>query len=467
MSDYFKKNKLLLEKHSSAAKELAEGLPPTIRVQSTPTGEDTVWHNDMLIHSMYDPVKEGRAFANKVGPGSQVCLYGFGLGYHIKSLLEKIGPSGFLLVTELNPDLVLAAMTLKDQSAILSDERFHLVFGFNEEKVAAEITDYMGRLQEECKGKLDVLFHPPSFKCIPSTFPRLTNSLEVLLLERRFPAVLGSTEQENYELNIELVRQSPGINELNCEHNGKPGILISAGPSLDDILPYLQQMRGDAVLACVDTTLPIPAREGIHPDYVFSLDPQEISFEYFRENLGSTAKLIFTPTANSKIVHSYQGEKYVVFKEGSKFIDNDSVADKKGSTPAGGSVSCLALDVMIQLGCNPIFLTGQDLSFPSNRNYSRFSNNNEQIMDKVNDKISLKKSHLAKTRESKTISVETNDGREVTTNQAMYSYLRAIEELAAAAPETTIYNLCSHGAQIDHVISLGSVNELIKILVHK
>jgi len=28
----------------------------------------------------------------------------------------------------------------------------------------------------------------------------------------------------------------------------------------------------------------------------------------------------------------------------------------------------------------------------------------------------------------------------------MYGYLRAIEELAAANPATTIYNLCSHGA---------------------
>jgi hypothetical protein len=70
-------------------------------------------------------------------------------------------------------------------------------------------------------------------------------------------------------------------------------------------------------------------------------------------------------------------------------------------------------------------------------------------------------------RENKTINVETTDGREVVTNQAMYSYLRAIEELAAANPETTIYNLCSHGAQIDHVISLGSVNELIKVLTDK
>ena len=132
----------------------------------------------------------------------------------------------------------------------------------------------------------------------------------------------------------------------------------------------------------------------------------------------------------------------------------------KGSTRSGGSVSCLALDALVRFGCNPVFLIGQDLSFPSNRSYSSFSNNNEQMLDNLNNHNSLAEIHYAKSRENKTINIETNDGRIVPTNQAMYSYLRAMEELAAENPETKIYNLCSHGAQIENVISLGSVNEL-------
>ena len=453
----------LLEKHSSDTRDLSEELPATIKVKTTPSGDNTVWLNNILIHSMYDPVKEGRTFAKKVKTGSQVCLYGFGLGYHIDPLLEKIGANGFLLAIELNPDLLLAAMMLRDHSKILCDERFHLVFGSNEEKVATEITTYMDRLQKTCSGTLEVLFHLPSFKCIPNTFPRLMNALEVLLMERRFPAVLGSVEKENYSLNKEIVQDSTGIKFLNSAHKGKPGILVSAGPSLDDILPYLKQVSRNAILGCVDTALPILSREGILPQYVFSLDPQEDSFRYFQENLESPIKLIFTPTANSKIVHRYQGEKFVVFKKGhSKYKEETAVINDKGSTESGGSVSCLALDAFVQFGCNPVFLIGQDLSFPNNRNYSSFSNNNEQMMDKLGNQTSLTETHYAKSRENKTISIETNDGREVITNQAMYSYLRAIEEIAAKNPKTKIYNLCSHGARIDHVISLGSVKELLK-----
>ena len=455
-----------MRQHSPYANDLPEGFSSSIKVQTTPSGSDTVWLDNALIHSMYDPVKEGETFANKVATGSQICLYGFGLGYHIDSLLKRIGPDGFLLAIELNPDLLFAAMTLKDQSEILCDKRFHLVFGLDEEKVSAEISKYMKQLQTR-PGSLEILFHSPSFKGIPSHFPRLTNSLEILLIERRFPAVLGSVEKENYSLNKEIVRKSTGISSLTSKHKGKPGIVVSAGPSLDEILPYLKQIKENAILGCVDTALPILSHEGISPQYVFSLDPQEDSFGYFQENLGSSAKLIFTPTANSKIVHSYRGEKFIIFKvKHSKYNEDENIINDKGSTETGGSVSCLALDALVQFGCNPVFLIGQDLSFPNNRSYSSFSNNNEQMLDKLGNHNSLTKTHYAKSRESKIISVKTNDGHKVVTNQAMYSYLRAIEQIAAKNPGTKIYNLCSHGAEIDQVTSLGSVKEILKFLVN-
>ena len=314
---------------------------------------------------------------------------------------------------------------------------------------------------------LEVIFHSPSFKCIPSSFPQLTNSLEVLLMERRFPAVLGDMEKENYVLNKEIVEQNAGINFLRSKHKGKPGLLVSAGPSLDDILPYLKQIDKKFILACVDTALPILSREGIVPDYVFSLDPQEDSFQYFRDYLESSAKLIFTPSANTKVVHYYKGEKFVVFKQtSSQFTEEESVINSKGSTQSGGSVSCLALDVLIQFGCNPIFLTGQDLSFPSNRIYSSFSNNNKQMVDRLDSASMLKENHKTASKKEKTVTVENIAGDKVATNQAMYSYLRAIEEIAAVNPQIKIYNLCSHGAQIDNVIPLGSANELMKFLTH-
>jgi hypothetical protein len=466
MSQYFKKNIQLLEQNSPSAKMLKESLPASVKLKTTSTGENTVWLNSILIHSMYDPVKEGQMFSNEIKEDSQVCLYGFGLGYHIESILKKIGPNGNLLVIELNPDLLQSAIILRDQSLTFKDDRFDLVFGLDEETVSMEITTHMKRMQIKEPENLKVLFHMPSFKCIPSNFPKLTNSLEVLLMERRFIAVLGKTEKKNYKLNKKIVEQSNGISNLNSSHMGKPGLLFSAGPSLDNILPYLKQIDKNFVIACVDTTLPILSREKITPNYVFSLDPQEDSFQYFQGYLDSSAKLIFTPTANTKVVHCYKGEKFIVFK--SKLSSSNKEIfniNNKDSTQSGGSVSCLALDSLIKFGCDPIFLIGQDLSFPNNRIYSSFSNSNTHMMDELGNGSFLDQTHYTKSRKDKTISVETNSGSEVVTNQAMYSYLRAIEEIVEANPQTKIYNLCSHGAKIHNTVSLGSASELVRFLI--
>ena len=466
MSEFFEKNMKLLERHTSCTKNLTNQLPKSIKVKTTPSGNDTIRLNNILIHSMYDPVKEGQNFAEKITTGSQVCLYGFGLGYHIDFILKKNGPNGFLLAIELNTDLLLAAMILRDQSKILLNDRFHLIHGLNEEIVSMEIVKYMEKMASSSAKNFEIFFHSPSFKCIPSSFPRLVNSLDILLMERRFPAVLGDVEKENCALNKEIVEQNIGINFLCSKHKGKPALLVSAGPSLDDILPYLKQVDKKFILACVDTALPILLHEGITPDYVFSLDPQEDSFQYFQDCLESSAKLIFTPSANTKVVHYYKGEKFVVFKQASSQFNEEKYINTKGSTRSGGSVSCLGLDVLIQFGCDPIFLIGQDLSFPCNRTYSSFSNNNKQMMDSLDSGRILKDNYKLVNRKEKTVKVKNIAGNKVATNQAMYSYLRAIEEIAAENPKTKIYNLCSHGAQIDNIINLGSANEIMKFLTN-
>ena len=86
------------------------------------------------------------------------------------------------------------------------------------------------------------------------------------------------------------------------------------------------------------------------------------------------------------------------------------------------------------------------------------------MLDKLDSAYSLKGSHKSDSIRQKTVNVKNIVGDNVVTNQAMYSYIRGIEEIAAVNPKIKIYNLCSHGAKINKVIPLGSVNELIKFL---
>ena len=459
-NQFFEKNTKALETCSSGHERLPEKISEHISVVSKPSL--TIRYKNIFLHSSYDPEKEACRFAEKIKSGARVCLYGFGLGYHLNTILKKIGSEGCLIAIELNLDILTAALQLRDLTEILEDQRFRLIYGNNEIKVSHEIDYEMGRISKDQVNSLEVLFHKPSFKCIPSTFPSLTNALEVLLLDRRFPAIFRSLEEGNYSLNQKIVMDSPGINTLKNLHQGKPGILVSAGPSLDLILPHLCRIQKEFMIVCVDTAFPILVKNGIQPDYTFSLDPQLESTEHFIECSTGKTKLIFMPTSNHNVMKNFKGERYVVYKEGHNLSkDSKHSMKKKGTTQAGGSVACLGLDMLIHFGCDPIFLAGQDCAFSGNRYYSSYSEFNQKLQNRITRMTPLDHLHQEKSRKNKQLLVKCVQGNSLLTDQVMYSYLRTLEHIIKANPDTRFFNLFSHGAEIEKAEALGSANELI------
>jgi len=126
---FFQKNLALLKDHVSWTANIHNELSKKITVLDANSGKPTAQYENILLHSKYDPEKEGAEFAKKIPPGSRVCLYGFGIGYHLKPLLEKIGPDGFLLVIELNLDILATALKIRDHTQLFQNNRFKLISG--------------------------------------------------------------------------------------------------------------------------------------------------------------------------------------------------------------------------------------------------------------------------------------------------------------------------------------------------
>ncbi len=336
MHSYFEKNNALLASRGFLNTELSSQLSPDIEIKPTRQEEITIKLGKLLIHSAYDPVREAKQFADRLPRGKSVCLYGYGLGYHLPPLLEQMGADQILLVIELNPDLLSAAMILRDQQEVLQHKNFRLITGGNEKQVAHEIRQNLSVLNEDSVANFEVIFHSPSFQVIPSRFPTLTNALEILLMERRFPAVLGDIENSNLVNNRDIIHSSEGINSLKDKFIDQPAILISAGPSLDGLHPYFDWLAQRTLVTCVDTTFPLLAQKNITPDFVFTLDPQENSFRYFAAHLKNPAPLIYTPTAQTRILHHYEGKKIVVFKDGHRLYqgEKDLAIEKAPPGPA-------------------------------------------------------------------------------------------------------------------------------------
>ena len=69
--------------------------------------------------------------------------------------------------------------------------------------------------------------------------------------------------------------------------------------------------------------------------------------------------------------------------------------------------------------------------------------------------------HQEKSRKNKQLLVKCVQGNSLLTDQVMYSYLRTLEHIIKANPDTRFFNLFSHGAEIEKAEALGSANELI------
>ncbi|QPJ62801.1 MAG: motility associated factor glycosyltransferase family protein [Candidatus Nitronauta litoralis] len=464
MNSTFLKNIEAFKAEIPALSRLSGSTSKSVELFPSRSGPTTGRFKDILLHSSYDPTKEAAGFASKITSGSRIGLYGFGLGYHIKALLNKIGPEGELIVIELNPDVLTAAFSLNDMAYLAKDPRFQLVYSDTETEAADKISEAMGRLCPEDGQPPILLFHPSSYECLPKKFPNILRALEVLRLERKVPALFGNLEQQNAEINWGIVTQSPGIRMLQNKFPSKPAILVSAGPSLDGMMHFLPALTDFCITGCVDTAFPLLESASIQADYVFSVDPQNESFFHFENHLASQTSLVFQPTSHPRIIRHFQGNKFVVFKDGHKItLDHASLAAEKGMSKAGGSVSCLALDCLIQMGCDPILLVGQDCAFPGGRVYGRKAENQLEEATNLTREIAAGGLQNTRSRRYEKIKVPGCHGQNLFTSPALFSYLRTIEQIAETHPEIRILNLSSQGAHIERAPYIGSLKELMNL----
>ncbi|MEK6590726.1 MAG: 6-hydroxymethylpterin diphosphokinase MptE-like protein [Nitrospinota bacterium] len=473
-------------------------------VFTTRTGHISARCNGILLHSSYDPIRDGNRFAetSEIKSGDTVLLYGFGLGYHVDSILKAVGENGNLLVLELNREILSLAFVSRDISDILSQSNLWIITGSNELEVstafsryASEKWDYLPDAQKK------VAIFLPSFKLIPSSPPLLKgawhgapirwmghsgwvggfegikNAFKMLQVERRFPVLFGDIERRNFRLNRDEILKSDGIKGFFGKFKGMAGILISSGPSLDPALPELKNLSESAVIMAVDSALNALIKNGIKPDFAISIDPQDFSYihlvDYFETDTShrcTNIPLIILPTSNPIVVKNYKGKKYVAQKnrewvnrrKGETEMSplprfSDSPLPDFGYTEGGGSVSCIALDLLIKFGANPIIFVGQDCAFPGKRFYSNAVAEGERWLDLINGSYVLRDIHRDKIMEQRAVYIKDRFGLQVQTHENLNRYIRYIEEMVERERDISFYNLNSKGAGFRGVEDIPSL----------
>lgn len=240
-----------------------------------------------------------------------------------------------------------------------------------------------------------------------------------------------------------IVRQLENLGEnriaANCLKGlfrGQSAVVLGGGPSLDDILPWIQEHKGRLIIIAVSRISRQLLAAKLLPHFVVSIDPQDISFDVSREMLRMHETAIFTHAYHvcPQLPAQWAGRSLYL---GDLFpwpcaLNNNNV-------PAHGpTVTNAALGLAMAMECSQIVLAGVDLCFsPSGMTHAGGSN----------------ESILGPYLKGAAHRVQTNGGWMAQTNGGFRNAMDVLEQQAGLARELglRVINPAAAAARIAHV----------------
>lgn len=336
----------------------------------------------LFIHSRVDPLREAERFIQDIDVTGRdlAVVFGFGFGYHIEELLKKAGSDITILTVEKNPLIIRKALESRDLRELLSRRNLILTIDPDEDELATIMHG---------KSSRNVLFvtHRGSHQVYPEYYSNMLSIMKSYISTKDVNiATLAKFEKtwtSNIARNIGVIADSCGANVFYNGFKGIPAIVVAAGPSLTDSIPFIRENSTRALIIAVDTSYKILLSYGITPHFCVSVDAQLINSRYFEGVPESETVLIADPMVHPSTFRFFKGEVTVtgVAFEMMKWIEN--ICGARGELTHGGSVSTNAYDFAKRLGASPVILVGQDLSFTNGLAHVKGSYLDEQIHNKT------------------------------------------------------------------------------------
>ncbi len=259
---------------------------------------------------------------------------------------------------------------------------------------------------------------------------------------------------------------------------GIPGVLVAAGPSLQESFGHLHMLKKRAFILCVDSALKVLLHAGIVPHAVITLDAQihtlfaftgiDLSNILLFADLASNPsifykakvkKVIFSTTA--QISYDFQGSMSKECTRGTEFAEK--IHGDVGYLQSGGSVATSAFDLLRTLGCDPIIFVGLDQAYTDRRIHSSGTYHTELWLTKLGRSSTIPGIIERIVRKRHTFLVPSIHGGDILTDHVLHLYKHWFENSLPYCSQK-MYQFTARGALMAGVKSITDSRDVNHII---
>jgi len=319
-------------------------------------------------------------------------FFGVGLGTHIVSVDEKIKAQNYLFVED-DLELFRLSMFVTNYSSLAKGAKLFFCI-FEEEEISRAI--FSNFLE-----KSFYYNHYLKYFQMQSCSDKNVKAMQTVIAGQSHLIFLFSAYFKVYLRALNYLKN--GYNFLDVSgkdidqdpFDGKPVIIVAAGPSLSKHLDWLEKNRDKFVVVALSATLSLLEKRGIKPDIVTHLDPFEntcmIHIDKLKDRDFVKDCLLFCGSQTPQVLLDRFDKKKI-------FIVQVSITYKKSfdflEPICVGSFTYMSL---IQLGAKEIYTLGLDLALDSKTGMSHNSEHeysrklDTSKVDKVEDSVAYLK----------------------------------------------------------------------------
>ena len=433
-------------------------LQQDIEIVTAKNGQISATYKGLNLHSTYNPEREAQKLVAENTKNAEAGVFlGFGLGYGAVAFAKEY-PTKTLVMIEYNPIWFMLALSTIDLSAIFEHQNFVLLVGAPHQTIISVLEKIGIQNCSFFKTKSHILHDEQYFSNLENLINRNLQKKEI---NDRTLEKFSKLWLKNMCKNINIATTLDGVDRYFDAFKGMNACVIAAGPSLDEILPYLKEIKHNTLLICVDTALRACLNVGVEPDFIIIVDPQYWNIRHL-DGLSAPNSIIITELAVYPSVFRFSCKEkllcssiYPLGKYLEKMLHN-------GELGAGGSVVTTAWDFARRCGCSKIFMAGLDLGFPENKTHFKGSTFEERAHRQSSKLNPAETDSFNALYGAFPYEVNNYEGGKVLTDKRMALYAWWFESKCLEFLDVKTYTLSPKGVNIPGVV-LASIKELLQL----